>query len=131
MRREEQGILSDFEWTYPKWLILLVVEKQDVTPLKRGLHGTRQHHHNWTLAVSEEHQELPDHQRRQNHHAQVQRLEQQLPLVGPEVPQRLHLLPHSLHLGVDALAFGASKTKETTNCLAGCESEGRDSNFLH
>jgi hypothetical protein len=48
--------------------VVLVVQKQNVAALKRGLHGPGEHHHHGRLALGDEHEPFPNHERRKNNH---------------------------------------------------------------
>ncbi len=61
----------------------LVVEEQDVAALKRRLHAARQHHDDGRFALRQEHEALPDHQRAEDDHREVEALVQQEAFVLP------------------------------------------------
>lgn len=71
-----------------------VVQVQDIAALEGRLHAAAEHHDDGRLALRVDHEPLPDHERREHHHGQVQALVGQLPLVGPEPLDLVHLLLH-------------------------------------
>lgn len=60
------------------WLLPVVCEQQQVATMKRRLHATTEHDHNWGLAARDHHQTLPDHQGRGDNHAEAKDLVEEL-----------------------------------------------------
>lgn len=65
--------LEDHDLAYANGVIL-VIEEENVSALEGRLHGPRQHHHHGRLALSDEHKPLPDHERAEDDHCQVESL---------------------------------------------------------
>ena len=67
--------LEDDDLAHPD-RVRLVVEEQDVAALERRLHAARENHDDRRLALRQEHQSFPDHQRRKDDHREVEALVQ-------------------------------------------------------
>ena len=57
---------------------VVVVQKQNVPPLKRGLHTTTENNHDGRLALCVHFQATPYHQRAEDYHDQVEHLEREV-----------------------------------------------------
>mmetsp|Transcript_37748 Transcript_37748/g.121133 ORF Transcript_37748/g.121133 Transcript_37748/m.121133 type:complete len:265 (+) Transcript_37748:478-1272(+) len=77
--------------------VVLVVQKKNVAALEGRFHGPAQHYDDGALGLGEEHQPLPDHQRREHDHRQIQTLVHQQPLVLPQLLQLADLRLDHLH----------------------------------
>jgi len=68
--------LEDDDLAHPD-RVGLVVEEQDVAALEGGLHAAAKYDYYGRLALRQEHQSFPDHQRAEDDHREVEALVQQ------------------------------------------------------
>jgi hypothetical protein len=104
--------------------IRLVVQEENVAALKRGLHAAAEHNDDRTLAASHHDQRLPDHQRGEDDHGEVQDLVEQAPLL---LRQRAQHLPLVIRRDDDVFVHPTLNSHRLQSCAARAVWEGQPS----